>query len=126
MTDMDWVLFDNQSSEKLNQIDTITFAVGLAVSFVNLNGINVLLYGRLYGHVILPVPKAWKILIPLIGLALHAPFFYYIYQADYFHLYMQLAPAGYFSFVLLVLGAIGLKNLRKQNQGIGSLTGGPK
>lgn len=116
LTDMDWVLMRSKSNVEFNRIDIITFAVGFTVSIMNGIGIHILLFGWVYGHVVLPIPLTWKIMIPLIGLVLYAPIFYSIkYQADYYHLYMQLAPTGYFSFVLLALGATGLKNLRKQN-----------
>lgn len=115
-TDWEWEMF-TQSSKGDNGIIMLSEIVGFTVSVINLIGIHILLFGRIYGHVILPIRKVWKIVIPLIGLLLYLPCFYYIkYLADYCHLYMELVPALFLSFILLALGIVGLVSLQKQKQ----------
>jgi len=107
-------MFNNQVSAEQDRMimiseisETVIFAVNAFV------GIQILVFGCLNGKTILSVPKVWKIAIPFTGIFLYAPCFYYIkYQADYFHLYMQLVPNVFLSLVVLALLFIAIRNLR--------------
>lgn len=97
-------------------ITMISEIVRVSVCVINLIGIHLLLYGCLYGVIVLPICNVWKVVIPLVGLSLYIPFFYYItYMADYFHLYMPLVPSEFLSLILLALRIVGLKILKKQS-----------
>ena len=116
LTKIDFTLY-MQSGDLYDAITRITHIVGLAVSMIDFTGIQILLYARLYGCRGLPIPTVLKVVVPVAGVLLYSPIYYYIkYRADYFHLYMLLVPVVFLALILLALWLIGITNLRKERQ----------
>lgn len=104
-----------QTADQNTKIVVFSELTGILATFINFFALQYLLYGHLYSRkVILPIRRAWKISVPLGGLLLYLPIYFYIkYDVTYFLLYMALIPAVILSMVTLILGLIGAKNLRK-------------
>ena len=63
----------------------------------------------------LPIRAVWKVLIPVFGLLGYLPFYFHFkYQAEYFRLYMSLAPVEMVTLVFLVLLCLGRRALHRQ------------
>ena len=65
---------------------------------------------------ILPIRTLWKIVIPVAGLIMYLPCFYYFkYQAEHYRLYITIIPGEILSLIFLCLILIGLAGKRKND-----------